>query len=191
MGEKETRLVEAAIEVFSRYGVRRTTMGDIAAQAGISRQTLYATYSGKDQILNAALCHISRLTLDKIRTDWAERQTIADKLDVYFNHAVIAFFEQIRSMPDSRDLMGGASDGIAINYAEAEEPKKQALADQFLPYAKRLSGAGMSSRDLADFILQSTQSFKIVAIDEAHLRRLLKTLKGSVLALIGEHQCDV
>jgi len=56
--DRDTRILTAAIAVLSRYGLRRTTMGDIAEAADISRQTLYAAYAGKDEVILAALAHL-------------------------------------------------------------------------------------------------------------------------------------
>ena len=55
MMDRETQLMKAAFAVFSRYGVSKTTVGDIAAEAGVSRQTMYNLYGGRDEILRAAV----------------------------------------------------------------------------------------------------------------------------------------
>ena len=51
MDEKQVAIAEAAIRVISRYGVKRTTMQDIADEAGVVRQTLYNYYKKKDDVL--------------------------------------------------------------------------------------------------------------------------------------------
>jgi AcrR family transcriptional regulator len=50
---KEAAILRAAFDCFARYGVRRTSMADIAAGAGMSRPALYLHYAGKDDIFNA------------------------------------------------------------------------------------------------------------------------------------------
>ncbi|MCK1386341.1 TetR/AcrR family transcriptional regulator [Bradyrhizobium sp. 21] len=52
---KEELAVEAATEVFSRYGYARATMGDIAAKAGISRPALYLFFPDKDAVFAAVI----------------------------------------------------------------------------------------------------------------------------------------
>ena len=47
----EAALVDAACDCFERYGVRKTTMDDIAQQAGVSRATLYRYFSSKEAIV--------------------------------------------------------------------------------------------------------------------------------------------
>ncbi|MDP3195177.1 TetR/AcrR family transcriptional regulator [Tabrizicola sp.] len=50
---KEAAILRAAFECFARYGLRRTSMADIAKVAGMSRPALYLHYEGKDHIFNA------------------------------------------------------------------------------------------------------------------------------------------
>lgn len=50
---KEAAILRAAFECFARYGLRRTSMADIAKGAGMSRPALYLHYAGKDDIFNA------------------------------------------------------------------------------------------------------------------------------------------
>jgi AcrR family transcriptional regulator len=62
--EKLTRTVEAAGEVFLRYGYARTTMGDIAKAAGMSRPALYLLFPGKEQVFSAATMHLAHQRLE-------------------------------------------------------------------------------------------------------------------------------
>jgi AcrR family transcriptional regulator len=50
MNNKE-RILEAAQELFFRQGIRAVTMDDIASHIGISKKTLYAEFSEKDQVV--------------------------------------------------------------------------------------------------------------------------------------------
>lgn len=186
MNKKQERILDIAIDVFTRYGVRRTTMGDIAERAGISRQTLYTSYANKDDILAAAVRHAADKTMAAITCAWQSAEGIGDRLDIYFQRAVVDYFELLRQMPDADDLLTGFSESGAAVIEAAEARKAEALASQLEPYAGKLEAAGMTVTDLADFIQSSSASFKYAARDKAHLKRLLKSLKTSVLTLIGE-----
>lgn len=50
---KDAAILQAAFEAFARYGLRRTSMADIAKGAGMSRPALYLHYAGKEDIFNA------------------------------------------------------------------------------------------------------------------------------------------
>ncbi len=185
MNEKDKRFVEVAISVLSKYGVRRTTMGEIAAQAGVSRQTLYASFASKEEIMAAAMQYAIDKTLAEIKRDWQGADTVADKLDIYFQHAVITYFELIRNMPDASDLIAGTDAATIEERQKGEARKCQALAALFGPYEAVLARSGMTGGDLADFVQNSSTNFKYIARDRAHLDRLLASLKSAVLSLIN------
>ncbi|NVJ85276.1 MAG: TetR/AcrR family transcriptional regulator [Algoriphagus sp.] len=48
------KILEAAIEQFSRYGVRSVTMDDIARHLGISKKTLYQEFADKKELVKIA-----------------------------------------------------------------------------------------------------------------------------------------
>jgi AcrR family transcriptional regulator len=54
----ERRLVRAARACIARWGLRKTTLEDIAHEAGVSRATAYRAFpGGKDRLAEAVLCH--------------------------------------------------------------------------------------------------------------------------------------
>ncbi|MCU0829652.1 MAG: TetR/AcrR family transcriptional regulator [Tabrizicola sp.] len=50
---KDAAILRAAFVAFARYGLKRTSMEDIAKGAGMSRPALYLRYCGKEDIFNA------------------------------------------------------------------------------------------------------------------------------------------
>lgn len=52
----ERRIVEAALTCFARWGVSKTTIDDIAREAGVSRATLYRAFpGGRDGVVEAVV----------------------------------------------------------------------------------------------------------------------------------------
>jgi AcrR family transcriptional regulator len=49
------QIAEAALRLFARYGYKRTSMDDIAREAGVARATLYLHFKGKDDVFRAML----------------------------------------------------------------------------------------------------------------------------------------
>jgi AcrR family transcriptional regulator len=45
------RIVTAALDAFLDFGIRRTSMGEIARRSGLSPATLYRRFSGKDEVV--------------------------------------------------------------------------------------------------------------------------------------------
>lgn len=52
---RQERVLAAALEVFGRYGFRKTSMDEVARAAGISRQGLYLYFASKETLFRAAV----------------------------------------------------------------------------------------------------------------------------------------
>jgi len=61
------RLYEAALACFGRDGIRRTSMDDIAGEAGISRPSLYTYFASKDEIVGEVVARQASSILSSIR----------------------------------------------------------------------------------------------------------------------------
>ncbi len=51
--EVKDRILQKAHELFNRYGIRSVSMDDIAAQLGMSKKTLYQSYTDKGELVDA------------------------------------------------------------------------------------------------------------------------------------------
>lgn len=68
------RIIGAAYELFYRKGYARVGVDAVAAQAGVTKRTLYAHFDSKDQLLAAMLETHHGLALERIRR-WSDRLT--------------------------------------------------------------------------------------------------------------------
>lgn len=186
MIDREHIILDAAIAVFSRYGVRKATIGDIAAEAGLSRQTLYARYANKAEIIDAVMRLITDRVVGQVSEAWLEAGSISEKLDIFLDFAIVRFFEQIKQMPDSIDLMAGSAVGNSAPQQRAEQGKIDLLAGLFEVRREALAAHGTTPEQLAEFFYQGSASFKFTAHDLGHLGSLLATLKRTTLMMLGE-----
>lgn len=53
--ENREKIVVAAAELFMRYGVRSVSMDDVARELGMSKKTLYQSFSNKDELVSATM----------------------------------------------------------------------------------------------------------------------------------------
>lgn len=53
--EVRQRILDAALQLYIDYGLRRTTMEDVATRCGIGRATLYRRFKEKDQLFQAVI----------------------------------------------------------------------------------------------------------------------------------------
>jgi AcrR family transcriptional regulator len=71
--ERETQILNAAATVIVRLGYDKTTMNDIAAEAGVSRATVYLYFKGKEELFEALVyrewMHYAQTWLENIDAD--------------------------------------------------------------------------------------------------------------------------
>nr|WP_320132387.1 TetR/AcrR family transcriptional regulator [uncultured Holophaga sp.] len=103
--ERDNQILQAAVEVFGRYGFRRTTMGDLAQAAGISRPALYLRYCSKEKVFEGAVQFFNDRILDEIREGIPSCGNPRDKLMLIMELWVFRPFEKIWSMPDAQEDM--------------------------------------------------------------------------------------
>ncbi len=54
-GEKRARILAAAERLYLRYGIRRTSIDDVAREAGIAKGTVYLYYDSKESLTGAVV----------------------------------------------------------------------------------------------------------------------------------------
>jgi AcrR family transcriptional regulator len=184
MNERNIKLVEAAQNVFSRYGYGKSTMNDIAREAGVARATLYNAYASKEDMLRAAVRHHADTTRIDVMQAWEQLDTFDAKLDVFFDLVPLKWYDMAQTMPDSAELIEGMH---AIAHEEIF-----AIASDWttrfetlvLDHAKPGSPAHDNAKALGDFIYSAGMNAKIGVADRAELQSRLVMLKLSVRAML-------
>ena len=63
----EAKILAAALQLFNEFGLRRTSMDDIAKRAGLGRATIYRRYADKEALVKVAMLREGRKFLDDVR----------------------------------------------------------------------------------------------------------------------------
>lgn len=183
-------LLDAAIAVLARHGVRKATMADIAQAADVSRQTLYGRYGDKDGIICAVMTYMTDRSLAQIRADWAGLNSLSDQLWAFFQHSTIAYYALVQRSPDAEDIISGANPAALAANRQAETRKTALLAELLAPYEPQLLMRQESAWRLAGFIAASCGGLKYSAESETQLIHRLETLRSAILAMTGETAAD-
>ena len=181
MTSRDEKLLSAARSVFLRYGVSKTTMHDIAAEAGVARQTLYNAYPGKDAILRATLKATGQEGLDAVAAQWGAQTTLAEKLDTYFAMVPLAWYDLAQSCPAATDLVDGMH-----NIAKEELIAIGARWTTALTALLRQHAPEHPDPEaIADLIQSASFNAKVDAPDRETVARRLAVLKAAILALLN------
>ncbi|MEL7465099.1 MAG: helix-turn-helix domain-containing protein [Pseudomonadota bacterium] len=181
MKDRDEAIVEAAIRLFIRYGVKRTGMGDIAAEAGISRQTLYNAFSNKDAVLQATIRLLADRTVEKIEAGLAKVEGLGAQLDVVFRHVVVDHFELLHASPNAEDIVAGFN-AASQKELEAAAKRNIAIITRILaPHSTAIEREGQTVAQFAEFVNQSAVAAKHGAKTRKHLLALLASLRIAAL----------
>src|SRR5580704_13856017 len=104
VSKSQEKVIEAAKQVFMRYGYKRVTMADIAEAAGMSRPALYLVFPSKEEIFTALLTRVFAAALDEIRQGLGRWPTAREKLSLAFEVWAVRPFEMTLASPDGKDL---------------------------------------------------------------------------------------
>ena len=100
------RIAAAALEQFAEFGIRRSTMSDIARRAGVSKMTIFRHFTNKQGLVEDVIARELRRALAEIDRRWGAGSTIEERLVEGFGFAVSfvrghpLFDKLLRAEPD-------------------------------------------------------------------------------------------
>ncbi|RKE39942.1 TetR family transcriptional regulator [Paraburkholderia sp. BL23I1N1] len=110
-GDKRDRILDSALMLFLRYGVKRTSIDDIAREVGIAKGTIYLSFDSKAALFAAIADRLCATTLSNAEqiasgvTPPTER--IVDVLDCYIGetHRLVSQSPHIAELTASREAL--------------------------------------------------------------------------------------
>ena len=90
--ERKKQITDAATTVFSRQGFHKARIDDIAAEAGLSKGTLYLYFKSKDDIIASLLSKMFERELAALDSLKKDQRPAAERLLVFveqFNKALL------------------------------------------------------------------------------------------------------
>lgn len=184
--ETEIKIIEASLNCFTRYGVRKASMNDVARTAGVSRQTVYDLFAGKNGLIRALIEFVTDQSLASIRATMAQTSDLSDRLDGYFQATVIKSFELLDGAEDLEEHIADYNEAGRDEIARAHRQHEDLIVDMLLPYEAELAGHNTTPREQAHFLVSVTMTFKYTAQNREDLLGLLATLKLNLLSVVGQ-----
>jgi AcrR family transcriptional regulator len=128
---RRDRLVAAAIELFTRYGVRRTSVEDIAAEAGIAKGSVYLELAGKDALFRAAAEQVASEIVAEARTAAAGDGVIAERIVDVLAAKFWRLYDLVHSRPHARELID-AKDATAADVFRVADDRYREIVEGVL-----------------------------------------------------------
>ncbi len=99
--ERRMRIVQAARDVFLRYGYRKTALEDVAQAAYLGKATLYHYFEGKDDLFGAVIEEIYDEYISRQRKGMEKEPSAAGKLRRYAQQLLDDHEVMVGSVHDS------------------------------------------------------------------------------------------
>ena len=123
-------ILDATDRLLARFGYRKMTVEDIAAEAGIGKGSIYLHFSSKEEVV---LSHIDRI-VDRLRERLKEiarsDATAAERLRLMLLTRVLFRFDSIQHYTQSlNDLLSGLRTSLLARRAQYFESEAQIFAE--------------------------------------------------------------
>ncbi len=139
------RIVQSARECFLRQGVRKTRIADVAAGAGMVRQTVYDSVSGRDELVDLALKARSREMADMVRiVPLNPNAAVGDQLV----GMLAAMIELARGDAEFRMLTEALAPDHAFHYLVGPSAVTEVVVDLLTPLLRRAENEGRLRTDV-------------------------------------------
>ena len=137
------RVLNAALTLFARHGFQRTSMADVANEAGVSRATLYLRFRDKRALFEGLAALLVTDALAAAEAAWVDGASLAGNLEATILAKDLPLFRLVHA-PHGAEL-------LAVD-AELTRVHAQRLDDGFLALlARRAAAAEVDGADLTAF----------------------------------------
>jgi AcrR family transcriptional regulator len=167
------RILVAASTLFGRNGFQRTSMSDIAREAGIARATLYLRFSDKRAVFEALAVSLVDEALMRAEQAWDVDASLSKNLAETILAKEVMFFRMLRDTPHGAELMDIQADITSTQAQRLNDAYEALLVRRGSEAAK--SGADLAAFDGAEgfaaFLVMVGSGLKYEARTEDALRR--------------------
>ena len=188
-GARREALLDAAHAAFARTGFRRTSMEDVAREAGVSRAALYLHFRNKEEIFRSLSERLHREALAGAEAALAEGGPIGERVLRALEAKGLRFLEIVAATPHGAELVETSSRVCGDIAAAKEERFAKLLADALRRAGAdgelALERAGLSAAAAAELLVQASRGVKASAASPAAYRRRLADLVRVLLAGLG------
>ncbi len=178
LDERVEQILDAAYACFTRHGVKRTTMDDIAREAGMSRGAVYQHVRNKEDAFRRLAERLFDAALARARVDVDTGTDLTERLTAVLTAKLDLVLRLWRDSPHAAELLGDNARPSADLEAAYSAAMRDLLADTIAAdtIAADLAaadGPGVKALELAEILLALTRGLEADLSDpDVTLRRL-------------------
>ena len=160
--EKRTRILDAAQSLFIRYGVKRTSIDEVARAADIAKGTLYLYYESKEMLFAEVAKKICAEILAEANKAAAMPAPLAERLvgildaEIGVLHRLVEHSPHVRELTETKEALASATFAtldrdmkqLITTVLCEENIARQDAAEMFIAAAVGTTQSGDSSAEL-------------------------------------------
>lgn len=101
-------ILDAAERLLARFGFRKTTMDDLAREAGIGKGTTYLHFASKEEVFLGTVDRIVGRLHEQLRSIARRQSSASERLRAMLRERVLYRFDSVQSYAQSLDELLGA-----------------------------------------------------------------------------------
>ena len=114
------RVLTAALTLFGRHGFQRTSMADIAREAGIARATLYLRFCEKRAVFEALASLLVDEALSRADAAWVPGAPLSENIAATLLAKDLGFFRMLHATPHGAELLGSQAEMTTVHVARLD-----------------------------------------------------------------------
>jgi len=142
------RLVDAAERCIDRFGLAKTTLEDVAAEASVSRATIYRYFSNRDELMLEVLLRELARSFDLDLDDFVVPATTPDEFAEAIVEASAYLLTTIRENTKIQLLLNQEAHNVAATVSGASPAMFVALSEDLLFHLVPAQAAGLIRPDI-------------------------------------------
>jgi AcrR family transcriptional regulator len=161
------RILTGALSQFEDFGVRRTTMEDVARGAGVARVTVYRRFATKEHLVEAVVLWEAQRFFAELEAATARFASVEDRIVEAFAHTLAAAREQrllnrlLRTEPEALLPHLTTGGGSVLNAGRAFLARQMKLAGTDVPPREVDAVAELVARLVLSFLLTPESVVKL------------------------------
>jgi AcrR family transcriptional regulator len=157
-------ILDAALACFARYGLRRTSMEDIAREAGVSRAAVYHHFGGKEALFVGLVERLHEASRAEAEEAARRPGPVGRRVLGVLEAKVVRFASLLAGSEHGEELLDG-NHRLCGDIAAAAAARHRGLLARVLDEAARageldLARAGLGPEDAASLLLDAADGLK-------------------------------
>lgn len=182
--DKRARIVDAATALFARYGVKRTSIDLLAAEAGIAKPTVYAYFEDKDAIFVAVAEHVCARLYADAKAAAEAPGTIEERLTAMLSAKHTSYWELVQASPHARELVDSQNALAAAIVEKADRAYVRLVSDVIAASELRPDRIGLGATAAANLLVRATAGASHDATTaQSHRRHVAEIVRVLCLGL--------